>query len=318
MIKDMINKKPSIIVICGPTGIGKTSAGIETAQIFGGEIISADSMQIYKYLDIGTAKPTKQETMRVFHHMIDIIDPDEPFSAAKFASMGIEIINKLEKENKVPFIVGGTGLYIKALVHGLFDVKPAADSDFKIHLKQQAKEYGTEFLYDQLKKLDPEAANKIHPNDTFRIIRASEVFESTGISISEHQKKHGFSENRFNVLKIGLNMERETLYRQIEKRVDLMVDAGFADEVKRLLDMNYSANLKSMRSIGYRHMIDYITGRTTLDEAVRTLKQDTRRFAKRQLTWFNADSDIIWVRPDQMKDISSLVKRFLNIGNYLL
>lgn len=318
MIKDMINKKPSIIVICGPTGIGKTSAGIETAQIFGGEIISADSMQIYKYLDIGTAKPTKQETMRVFHHMIDIIDPDEPFSAAKFASMGIEIINKLKKENKVPFIVGGTGLYIKALVHGLFDVKPAADSDFKLHLKQRAKEYGTEFLYDQLKKVDPEAANKIHPNDTFRIIRASEVFESTGISISEHQKKHGFSENRFDVLKIGLNMERETLYRQIEKRVDLMIDAGFADEVKRLLDMNYSANLKSMRSIGYRHMIDYITGRTTLDEAVRTLKQDTRRFAKRQLTWFNADSDIIWVRPDQMKDISSLVKRFLNIGNYLL
>ncbi|MBU3949663.1 MAG: tRNA (adenosine(37)-N6)-dimethylallyltransferase MiaA, partial [Proteobacteria bacterium] len=233
----MINKKPSIIVICGPTGIGKTSAGIETAQIFGGEIISADSMQVYKYLDIGTAKPTKQETIRVFHHMIDIIDPDEDFSAAKFASMGNEIINRLEDENKVPFIVGGTGLYIKALVHGLFDVKPAADSDFKIHLKKQAKEYGTQFLYDQLKISDPEAANKIHQNDTFRIIRALEVFESTGVSISEHQKKHGFLENRFNVLKIGLNIEREALYRQIEKRVDLMIEAGFEDEVKRLLDM---------------------------------------------------------------------------------
>jgi tRNA dimethylallyltransferase len=317
MINDMTNKKPSIIVICGPTGIGKTSAGIETAEIFGGEIISADSMQIYKYLDIGTAKPTKQETQRVLHHMVDIIDPDEDFSAAKFASMGIEIINRLEKENKVPFVVGGTGLYIKALVHGLFDAEPAADSDFKIFLKEHAKVYGTEFLYNKLKKLDPEAANKIHPNDTFRIIRAFEVFESTGISISEHQKKHGFLENRFNVLKIGLNVERETLYRQIEKRVDLMIEAGFADEVKRLLDMNYSANLKSMQSIGYRHMIDHITGSTTLDEAVRTLKQDTRRFAKRQLTWFNADPDIIWVRPDQVKDIKALVEKFIKAGESL-
>ncbi|WP_435549277.1 tRNA (adenosine(37)-N6)-dimethylallyltransferase MiaA [Desulfobacterium sp. N47] len=313
----MINKKPSIIVICGPTGIGKTSAGIETAQAFGGEIISADSMQVYKYLDIGTAKPTKQETMRVFHHMIDIIDPDEDFSAAKFASMGNEIINRLEKENKVPFIVGGTGLYIKALVHGLFDVKPASDSDFKIHLKKQAKEYGTKFLYDQLKKLDSKAADKIHQNDTFRIIRALEVFESTGVSISEHQKKHGFSENRFNVLKVGLNMEREALYRQIEKRVDFMIEAGFEDEVKRLLDMNYAADLKSMQSIGYRHMTDYITGRTTLDEAIRTLKQDTRRFAKRQLTWFNADQNIIWVRPDQVEDIKILVGKFLNTGSDL-
>ncbi|MBU1052506.1 MAG: tRNA (adenosine(37)-N6)-dimethylallyltransferase MiaA [Proteobacteria bacterium] len=317
MINDITDKKISIIVICGPTGIGKTAAGIKTAEIFGGEIISADSMQVYRYLDIGTAKPTKDETLRVFHHMIDIIDPDEDFSAAKFASMGIEIINSLEEENKVPFIVGGTGLYIKALVHGLFDIKPAADSDFKIHLKKQAKENGTQFLYNQLKKLDPKAADKIHPNDTFRIIRALEVFESTGISILEHQKKHGFSENRFNVLKIGLNMEREALYRRIEKRVDLMIEAGFEDEVRRLLDMNYSADLKSMQSIGYRHMIDYISGSITLDEAIRTLKQDTRRFAKRQLTWFNADPDIIWMKPDQVGDIKILAENFLKKGDSL-
>ncbi len=317
MINDVTNNKPSIIIICGPTGTGKTSAGIETAETFGGEIISADSMQVYRYLDIGTAKPTQKETQRVFHHMIDIIDPDEDFSAAKFASMGIEIIDKMEKEKKVPFIVGGTGLYIKALVHGLFDAKPGAGSNLKIHLKKQAKEHGIEPLYNKLQKLDSEAANKIHPNDTFRIIRALEVLESTGISISEHQKKHGFSEKRFNVLKIGLNMEREALYRQIEKRVDLMIEAGFANEVKRLLDMNYSADLKSMQSIGYRHMIDYITGRTALDEAIRTLKQDTRRFAKRQLTWFNADSDIVWVRPDRIKDIKTLVENFLKTGDSL-
>lgn len=304
------NRKPSIIVICGPTGIGKTSAGIETAEAFGGEIISTDSMQVYKYMDIGTAKPTLQERERIFHHMIDIIEPDEDFSAAKFASTADQIIKQLRKREIIPFLVGGTGLYLKALIKGLFN-PGTSPADTRNRLKYEAETDGAEFLYKRLLTSDREAADKIHPNDTFRIIRALEVYETTGMTISEHHKKHAFSGNRFNVLKIGLTTEREDLYKRIEKRIDLMVEAGFAEEVKRLLDMNYPAGLKSMQSIGYRHMIEYLTGRISLDETVKTLKQDTRRFAKRQMTWFNADPEIIWVKPDQIDDIKRLVGSFL-------
>jgi len=305
-----MNRKPSIIVICGPTGIGKTSAGIEAAEAFGGEIISADSMQIYKYMDIGTAKPTLEERARIFHHMIDIIKPDEDFSAARFASLAIEKIRKLNEKMIIPFVVGGTGLYIKALTNGLFDPGVIC-ADAKIRLKKEAGLYGTEYLYDRLKESDPVAAGRIHPNDTFRIIRALEIFETTGKAISEYQEKHGFSERMFNVLKIGLTMERQALYDRIEKRVDSMMEAGFIDEVRRLIEMNYTAGLKSMQSIGYRHIFDYIAGRVKLDETVRILKQDTRRFAKRQMTWFNADPEIVWIKPDQANDINLLVGSFL-------
>ena len=304
------NSKPSVIVICGPTGIGKTSAGIEAAEAFGGEIISADSMQIYKYMDIGTAKPTREERARIFHHMIDIIEPDEEFSAAKFALKANKIIESLKTRSIIPFLVGGTGLYIKALVHGLFS-PGTSFAETRNRLKKEAETDGTESLYKRLLKSDREAADKIHPNDTFRIIRALEVYETTGMTISEHHKKHRFSGKRFNVLKIGITTDREDLYKRIEKRVDLMVEIGFAEEVKRLLDMNYPAGLKSMQSIGYRHMAEYVAGRIPLDETVRTLKQDTRRFAKRQMTWFNADPEIVWVKPDQTDDIKMLIGSFL-------
>ena len=307
---ETVNRKPSVIVICGPTGIGKTSAGIETAEAFGGEIISADSMQIYKYMDIGTAKPTLEERARIFHHMIDIVEPDEDFSAARFASLAAESIRKLSEKKITPFVVGGTGLYIKALTNGLFD-PGAICTDAKIRLKKEAELHGTEFLYNRLKKSDPVAADRIHPNDTFRIIRALEIFETTGTAISEYHGKHSFSEKMFNVLKIGLTIERQALYDRIEKRVDSMIEAGFIDEVRRLIEMNYTADLKSMQSIGYRHFFDYISGRVQLDETVRILKQDTRRFAKRQMTWFNADPEIVWVKPDQVNDINLLVGSFL-------
>ncbi len=305
-----MNQKPTIIVICGPTGIGKTSAGIEAAEAFGGEIISADSMQIYKHMDIGTAKPTSEERARIFHHMIDIIAPDEEFSAAKFALAADNIIDSLKTRGITPFLVGGTGLYIKALVHGLFSPGTSFD-ETRNRLRKEAETDGTESLYERLLKSDREAADKIHPNDTFRVIRALEVFETTGMTISEHHKKHRFSGNRFNVLKIGLTTEREDLYKRIEKRVDLMIEAGFAQEVKRLLEMNYQPGLKSMQSIGYRHMVEYVTGRIPLDETVKTLKQDTRRFAKRQMTWFNADPEIVWIKPDQVNDIIKLAGSFL-------
>ena len=267
-------------------------------------------MQLYKYMDIGTAKPTPEERARIRHHMIDIIEPDEEFSAAKFALTAAEKIESIRERGIIPFLVGGTGLYIKALVHGLFS-PGTSFAETRNRLKKEAETDGTESLYKRLLESDPGAADKIHPNDTFRIIRALEVYETTGMTISEHHKKHRFSGNRFNVLKIGLTTDREDLYKRIEKRVDLMIEAGFAEEVKRLLEMNYPAGLKSMQSIGYRHMVEYLTGRTPLDETVRTLKQDTRRFAKRQMTWFNADPEIVWVRPDQVNDIKILVGSFL-------
>lgn len=217
--------KPNIIVICGPTGLGKTAVSIELAIDLHGEIIGADSMQIYRYMDIGTAKPTLNEQARVPHHLIDIVDPDEPFDAAGFAKIAGEMIMKLHAVGIVPFVVGGTGLYIKALVHGLSHAGPA-DTDIRKRLKEAESLHGSGFLYEKLSKCDQEAAERIHPNDTFRIIRALEVYEATGMAISQYSKDHGFENKRFNVLKIGLHIEREALYDRINQRVDAMIEAG--------------------------------------------------------------------------------------------
>ncbi|MBA3019049.1 MAG: tRNA (adenosine(37)-N6)-dimethylallyltransferase MiaA [Proteobacteria bacterium] len=302
--------KPNIIVICGPTGLGKTAVSIELALDFHGEIIGADSMQIYRYMDIGTAKPTRNEQAQVPHHLIDIVDPDDPFDAAGFAKMAGEMIMNLHAVGIVPFVVGGTGLYIKALVHGLSHAGPA-DTDIRKRLKEAELLHGPGFLYEKLSKCDQEAAERIHPNDTYRIIRALEVYEATGMAISQYSKDHGFENRRFNVLKIGLHIERETLYERINQRVDAMIAAGLVDEVKMLLNRGYSEDLKSMQSIGYRHMIDFIKGRITWEETVRTLKRDTRRYAKRQMTWFKADPEIVWAEPEQLDYIKEMIKNFL-------
>ncbi len=303
-------KKPEIIVICGPTGIGKTTFAIEFAMNFKGEIISADSMQVYRYMSIGTAKPTSEEQVCVPHHMIDIADPDEPFDAARYSRMTRQIIMDLHKKGVTPFVVGGTGLYIKTLVHGLFEPK-STDPNVRKRLREEADAFGTIFLHERLKKTDPDTAGRIHPNDTYRIIRALEVNEVTGRTISAHHHEHLFQDNPFRVLKIGLQMEREKLYDRINRRVDAMIDAGLVDEVKSLLEKGYSPDLKSMQSIGYRHMADFIKGDLSWDEASRTLKRDTRRYAKRQLTWFKADPEITWVNPENKNKIGKLIEYFL-------
>ncbi len=304
--------QPNVIVICGPTALGKTSIAINLAKTFNGEIIGADSMQIYRHMNIGTAKPTPDEQSRVPHHMIDIVDPDEPFDARQFAIIAHEKIMNLHARSITPFVVGGTGLYIKALVHGLFEAKPA-DSDVRMRLKQEAEIHGTGFLYKRLSKQDSETAKRIHPNDTYRIIRALEVYELTGKMISGLHREHRFTDKPFRVLKIGLHMDREIIYDRINRRVDVMIDAGLVNEVKGLLGMGYSADLKSMQSIGYRHMVDFIEGRSSWEEALRTLKRDTRRYAKRQLTWFKADSAIVWKEPGQLKEIRRTIKKFLQV-----
>jgi len=300
--------KPNVIVICGPTGIGKTAAAINVAEAFGGQIISADSMQIYRYMDIGTAKPTPEEKARVPHYMIDIVDPDEDFDAAMFAEIARKKIAELH-ENHIPAIVaGGTGFYIKSLVHGLFQ-GVTADSEIRTRLKQEAEVNGGECLHERLRWYDPDTAAKIHPHDIFRIVRAIEVYELTGKPLSEYHETHQFAEEPFHVLKIGLDMEREMLYERINRRVDAMIAAGFENEVRKLLDMGYSPELKSMQSIGYRHLAEFIQGKMSYEEAVRTLRRDTRRYAKRQMTWFKADPQIIWIPPENSYEIRTLVKK---------
>jgi tRNA dimethylallyltransferase len=302
--------KPNVIVICGPTALGKTSIGIDLAETYNGEIVGADSMQIYRHMNIGTAKPTPDEQSQVPHYMIDIVDPDEHFDARQFAIMAHEKIMDIHSRSVSPLVVGGTGLYIKALLHGLFDAKPAY-SDVRTRLKQEAEMHGTGFLHERLSKQDSATAKRIHPNDTYRILRALEVYELTGKTISELQGVHRFTDNPFRVLKIGLHMDREVIYDRINRRVDAMIDSGLVDEVKGLLDKGYSADLNSMQSIGYRHMVEFIEGHSSWEEAQRTLKRDTRRYAKRQLTWFKADSEIVWKEPGQLKEIRKTIEKFL-------
>ena len=303
--------KPKIVIICGPTGVGKTSAAVELAQHFGGQIIGADSMQVYKYMDIGTAKPTAEEQASVVHHMIDIIGPDEPFDAARYAELAGTKILELDRQKITPFVVGGTGLYIKALLQGLFNVE-LFDPDVRRRLKQEAAAHGTEYLHQRLGRLDPESAGRLHPNDRYRILRALEVVETTGKPISRYHREHGFSERPFEALKIALNIERTDLYARINQRVDAMIAAGFLEEVKSLLARGYSADLKSMQSIGYRHMVEFIQERSSWEACVRTLKRDHRRYAKRQLTWFGADPQIIWMEPAPIEALKRLVDQFIS------
>lgn len=305
-----VPEKPKVIVICGPTGVGKTSVGIDLARAFGGEIISADSMQIYRYMDIGTAKPTPEELALIPHHMIDIIDPDEDFDAVQFSDRARPLITEIENRNRLPIVVGGTGFYIKSLLYGIFKSE-SIDPKIRSRLRKDAEENGGRFIYDRLKQLDPATANRLHPNDSYRVIRALETIESTGRPISEHHQNHGFADNPFNGLSIGLQMDRKKLYRRIDQRVDAMIEAGFVGEVKKLFGMGYSAALKSMQSIGYRHMADFIECRSPWDECIRTLKRDTRRFAKRQFTWFGADKDTIWYKPNQINLIVKVVNEFI-------
>jgi tRNA dimethylallyltransferase len=303
--------KPKIIIVCGPTGIGKTSVAIDLARHFEGQIIGADSMQVYKYMDIGTAKPTAAEQARVVHHLVDFVEPDEPFDAAQYAEMARTKIIELDQQRITPFVVGGTGLYIKALLYGLFDEK-VSDPEIRDRLKAEAGAHGIQCLYERLGRQDPETADRLHPNDTYRILRALEVIEATGQTISKHHKKHGFFDQPFESLKIGLVMDRALLYERINRRVDAMISAGFLDEVKGLMARGYSVDLKSMQSIGYRHMVDYIEGRLSWSECVRTMKRDHRRYAKRQLTWFGADSEILWKASGQAEALKLLVENFMS------
>lgn len=305
------SNRTQIVIICGPTGVGKTRFSIELAQQFGAEIVGADSMQIYRYIDIGTAKPTVEERAVVAHHMVDIVDPHDNFDAAAYAHQAGACVARLEADGKLPMVVGGTGLYIKALLYGLTQGLPS-DLDVRAKLQKELSLSGTTDLHQRLSTVDPDAAQRIHPNDGYRIVRALEVFEITGRSISDHHHHHGFSQSSYNALQIGLTLPREMLYERIDRRVEMMLDEGLVDEVRSLVDQGFSPELKSMQALGYRHMVDFIQGRVAWDEAVHTLKRDHRRYAKRQQTWFGAVDNLHWLAPDQTELAAGLITDFIH------
>ena len=300
------------MIICGPTGVGKTSFAIELAKRFGGEVVGADSMQIYRQMDIGTAKPTPEEKAAIFHHMVDIVDPDEDFDAAAYGRRARQAVEQLLTANILPFVVGGTGLYIKALIYGLFEGRKS-DPEVRKRLQARLKEEGAAALHGSLKEKDAIAAGRIHPNDAYRIQRALEVIETTGNAITDLHDAHRFQKARYQTLQIGLTLPRELLYDRIDRRVDQMIAAGLLEEVCGLLARGYDPNLKSMQSLGYRHMIGFVQEQTTWEEALRTLKRDHRRYAKRQFTWFKAVPDMNWLAPDELETATGMVARFLNL-----
>ncbi|TYP48686.1 tRNA (adenosine(37)-N6)-dimethylallyltransferase MiaA [Thermosediminibacter litoriperuensis] len=303
--------KKLLLAIVGPTAVGKTEIAIEVALRLSGEIISADSMQIYRYMDIGTAKPAPHERKGVPHHMIDIIDPDEDFSVADFQAMAKGCIGDIYARGKLPILSGGTGLYVNAVCYNYTFCNFEKDEDLRLQLRSEAEKYGNEFLYDKLKQVDPKAAEKIHPNNLRRIIRALEVYIKTGVPFSYFEELTKKQESPYDLLIFGLTRPREELYERINKRVLLMIEKGFVDEVKRLLEMGYSKDLNSMQGLGYRQIIDYLEGRTTFEEAIYLISRDTRRYAKRQYTWFRKDKNIIWLdvsREGEGKIIENIVK----------
>ena len=305
-------KKPKLIVILGPTAVGKTKLGIEVAKNIDASIINADSLQVYKYLNIGTAKPTLQQRKAIPHYLIDVVNPDEKFNAGIFRKLALSEINKLIAHNKKIVIVGGTFLYVKVLLYGILE-GISTDEEIRNELKSIRKVKGTHFLYEKLKDIDLESAQRINPNDYVRIERALEVFHLTGEKISYHQKKHAFNDNKFDVLKVGLKVERETIRSKIDKRVDKMIDMGFIDEVKGLREMGYSPNLKPMQSIGYKTINQYLDGNINLPNAIETIKRDTKRFSKRQMTWLRADNEIDWF--ELSSDLKKIIDKSIEFYN---
>ncbi|NJD03919.1 MAG: tRNA (adenosine(37)-N6)-dimethylallyltransferase MiaA [Ruminiclostridium sp.] len=303
-----------VIVIVGPTASGKTSLSVELAKKINGEIISADSMQIYKYMDIGTAKPDADEMAGIRHYLIDEIYPDEEFSVAKYRKLAQRYINEIIEKGKHPVITGGTGLYINSLVYNIDFSETTIDWELREQLKKQSEENGNRYLYNQLLEMDPEAAKRIHENDIKRIIRAIEVFKHTNKPISLHRQNSRLEPPPYDYLIFGLRMERARLYERIDKRVDIMFERGLVNEVRKLKEMGYEKNFTAMQGLGYKEIFSFLRGEATLDEVKYIIKRDTRHYAKRQLTWFKRLENIRWLDMDESTTNMEVVK---NIQYYI-
>ncbi len=299
MVDKDIKKKP-LVVIAGPTACGKTAVSVKLAKMIGGEIISADSMQVYKYMDIGTAKIKPEEMDGIKHYLVDELYPDEEYSVAVFKNKAKQYIEEIYTKGKIPVLVGGTGFYINALVYDNDFSEECSDDTLRFKLQQYLETEGKEALYERLKEVDPQACNSIHINNTKRVIRAIEYFELTGEPISEHNRKEKQKKPYYDVDFFVLNMDRGCLYNRIDCRIDEMLREGLLDEVKGLYE-KYDRNLVSMQGLGYKEIIAYLAGECSLEEAVNILKRDTRHFAKRQLTWFKHQVSGIWVDMDSFK-----------------
>ncbi|MCE3201346.1 tRNA (adenosine(37)-N6)-dimethylallyltransferase MiaA [Paenibacillus sonchi] len=292
-----------VLVLLGPTAVGKTRLSLELAEAYDAEIISGDSMQVYRGMDIGTAKIKPEEMLGIPHHLIDIHDPRDAYSAAEFQEQGTKLIEEISRKGKLPFIVGGTGLYIESLCYGFRFSEAVADEAFRSEQDAYAEAHGAEALHARLAEVDPESAARLHPNDRRRIIRALEIHHQTKVTLSAShadQKK----ESPYELCLIGLTMDRKILYKRIEDRIDQMLADGLVAEVEGLLQRGYSRSLVSMQGLGYKEIAAYLAGEMTLDEAVTLLKRDTRRFAKRQLSWFRHMKEIQWINVDESQNFS--------------
>lgn len=301
--------RPRIVILTGPTASGKTPLAHRLARMLGGEIINADSMQVFRGMDIGTAKPTPEERAEVPYHLLDICDPDEPFDAFSFRVMALSVIRDLHRRRIPTLVVGGTGLYLRVLERGLCPA-PGADLALREQWKKEAEKRGPGYLWEELKKVDPLAAERIHPRDTFRLVRALEVWTLTGRPLSSFQRWKEEPLAELSTLWIGLAVEREALYRRINRRTEDMMAQGFLAEVKGLLERGYSPSLKPMQALGYRHLVEVILKGRDLAEAVEAIKRDTRRYAKRQMTWLRKEEKIRWFSSEEFATLEQTIEAF--------
>lgn len=305
----MTNKKP-LIILTGPTAVGKTSLSVELAKAVNGEMISADSMQVYKQMDIGTAKIKPEEMQGIQHYLIDMLDPKEDFNVVMFQKLAKEAMETIYAKGKIPIVVGGTGFYIQALLYDI-DFEETQISAYRDELSEFVKQNGVQALHEKLKEIDPVSFKEIHPNNVKRVIRALEFYHDTGVPISKHNVEQSQKQSPYNFVYFVLNDDREILYQRIDKRVDQMMEEGLEKEVKTLIDYGCDETMVSMQGLGYKEFFPYFRGEYDLEEAVRILKRDTRHFAKRQLTWFRREKEVTWVDRQKFADSRQLLEYML-------
>lgn len=299
-----------ILVVAGPTASGKTGLAVRLAKQFDGEVISADSMQIYQHMDIASAKPTQEEMQGIPHHLIDFVSPFEPFSVADYVKLAREKISEIAGRGKLPIVAGGTGLYISSLVDNIEFTEQEPDPSVRNRLRKQAEEEGIGALYERLLDIDPEAAEKIHPNNTKRVVRALELYETTGLTLTEQNTRSRQTPPPFSAFMIALCPERERLYERIGLRVDIMAKEGLFSEAEKLKEMGLTREMQSMQGIGYKEAFDYLSGLTTKEACLEEIKKATRHYAKRQLTWFRRDKRYHWVNPEEEGSLSAVLEEF--------
>lgn len=305
-----MSKQP-LIILSGPTSVGKTELSISLAKAINGEIISADSMQVYKHMDIGTAKIKPHEMGGIPHYLIDELEPDDEFNVVRFQEFAKQYMSMVYEKNKIPIIVGGTGFYIQAVLYDIDFTSTPTDCSYRTELELLLQEHGSEYLHDILKEVDPESAKAIHPNNSKRVIRALEFIKQTGTRISEHNEEQRDRQSPYQYCYFVLNKDRAKLYESINQRVDIMLKEGLVEEVAALRQQGYHRDLVSMQGLGYKEIYAYLEGECTLEEAIYILKRDTRHFAKRQITWFKRERDVIWVNKDDFPTNDALLEFLL-------